>query len=806
MSEEKHKIIPVRIEEEMKKSYIDYSMSVIVGRALPDVRDGLKPIHRRILYSMNELNLTPERPYRKSATIVGEVMGKYHPHGDAAIYDAMVRLAQDFSVRYLLVDGHGNFGSIDGDPPAAMRYTEARLTKIAMEMLSDIDKDTVDFMPNFDESLKEPKVLPSRFPNLLANGSSGIAVGMATNIPPHNLAEVIDGVIMMIDNPDVTTDDLMKVIKGPDFPTGGIILGTKGIKDMYRTGRGSIKVRAKANIETDGNRERIVVNEIPYMVNKSRLIEKIADLVRDKKIEGISDLRDESDRSGIRIVIELKKDAYGRVVLNQLYKNTQLQNTFGAIMLALVDNKPKVLTLRDMIYYYLKHQEDIIIRRTKYELNRAEERVHILEGLRIALMNLDKVIALIRGAEDVPTAREGLIENFGLTEKQAQVILDMKLQRLTALERQKIEEEYKEILEKIAYYKKILSDKQLVLSIIKTEIIEIRERYKDERRTRISLHDGELEDEDLIAEEDVVITLTHLGYIKRLPLSTYRNQKRGGRGITGVTTREEDFVENIFITTTHHSMMFFSNKGIVYRLKAYEIPEAGRTAKGTAIVNLLPLEKDERVNTVIPIKDFEDALYLLFATKLGTVKKTRLKEYESSRKNGLIAINLKENDELIGVKLVDSHDEVLLATEQGMGIRFSVDDVSTMGRVAQGVKGINLKADDVVVAMETIKKDKDILITTANGFGKRTDESEYRCQRRGGKGLIIQKVTKKTGKVSGLQIVSDQDDVILCTASGTVMRMKASDISKMGRNTLGVTLIKLEKNDQLIDVAVVPED
>lgn len=807
MAESAEKIVPVNIEEEMKKSYIDYSMSVIVGRALPDVRDGLKPIHRRILYAMNDIGLTPDKPYRKSATIVGEVMGKYHPHGDAAIYDAMVRMAQDYSMRYMLVDGHGNFGSIDGDPPAAMRYTEARLSKIAMEMLSDINKDTVDFIPNFDERLREPTVLPSRFPNLLVNGSSGIAVGMATNIPPHNLSEVIDGVVMMIDNPGVSTDDLMQVIKGPDFPTGASILGRDGIKEMYRTGRGSLTVRAKATIEPmEGGRQRIVVTEIPYMVNKARLVEKIAELVREKNIEGISDLRDESDRSGIRIVIELKRDANPQVILNQLYKHTQMQDTFGAIMLALVDNKPRVLNLRDLIYYYLEHQKDIIVRRTKYDLARAEERLHILEGLRIALSHLDEVISLIKKSRDVPTAREGLMNTFNLTEKQAQVILDMRLQRLTALERQKIEEEYKEILEKIEYYKKVLSDEKMVLGIIKDEILAIKEKYGDERRTKIATAVDDFEAEDLIAEEDVVITLTHLGYVKRLPLSTYKNQKRGGRGVTGVTTREEDFVERIFVATTHHVVLFFTDRGSVYKLKAHEIPEAGRAARGTAIVNLLPLKPGEKVNAVIPIKDFGEARYLLFATRNGLVKKTLLSEYESSRKAGLIAIGLREEDELIAVRLIDREDQVLLGTLEGMGIRFSVDDVSTMGRTAHGVKGISLRQDDKVASVDILKPGCDVLVVTEKGFGKRTSEEEFRLQSRGGKGIIIQKVTEKTGRVEAIRVVSEKDDVMLCTASGIVIRMEVSGISKMSRNTRGVTLIKLEKDDQLASVAVISEE
>ena len=807
MAEPIGKIIPVKIEEEMKKSYIDYSMSVIVGRALPDVRDGLKPIHRRILYAMNELSLTPDKAHRKSATIVGEVMGNYHPHGDAAIYDAMVRLAQDFSTRYLLVDGHGNFGSIDGDPPAAMRYTEARMTRIALEMLSDLNKDTVDFIPNYDESRGEPSVLPSRFPNLLVNGSSGIAVGMATNIPPHNLSEVIDGVVMMIDNPEVTTDDLMQVIKGPDFPTGGLIKGYSGITDMYRNGRGSVVMRAKATIEAiDSSRHRIIVTEIPYMVNKARMVEKIAELVRDKKIEGISDLRDESDRRGIRVVIDLKRDANAHVILNQLYKHTQMQNTFGAIMLALVDNKPRVLDLRSLIYYYLEHQKDVIVRRTKFDLAKAEERVHILEGLKIALDNIDEVIAIIRGSKDDVTAREALMKTFGLTEKQAQVILDMRLKRLTALEREKIEEEYEELLKKIEHYKKVLSDEQLVLSIIREEIIKIKERFGDERRTRITHDEGDLDIEDLIVEEDVVLTQTHFGYVKRLPLSTYRNQRRGGRGVTGITTREEDFVERIFVATTHHVVMFFTDKGNVYKLKAYEIPESGRTARGTAIVNLLPLKPGERVNAMITIKDFDEARYLIFATKNGTVKKTLLSEYSSSRRTGLIAITLREDDELIGVRLVDRKDQLILGTHFGMSIRFSVDDVSSMGRTAQGVKGINLRSSDKVVSMDIVREGQDVLVVTEKGFGKRTDENEFRTQARGGKGVIIQKITDKTGHVAGLRVVGENDEVMLCTTSGIMIRMMASDISKMSRNTRGVTLIKLEKDDLLASMAVVTED
>ncbi|MGB9839147.1 DNA gyrase subunit A [Thermovenabulum sp.] len=806
MAETYGKVMPVAIEEEMKKSYIDYAMSVIVGRALPDVRDGLKPIHRRILYAMSELNLTPDRPHRKSATIVGDVMGKYHPHGDAAIYDAMVRMAQDFSIRYPLIDGHGNFGSVDGDPPAAMRYTEARLSKIALEMLSDIDKDTVDFIPNFDETLKEPKVLPSRFPNLLVNGSSGIAVGMATNIPPHNLSEVIDGTIMMIENKDVTPQELMKVIKGPDFPTGGIIVGTEGIREMYTTGRGSIVIRAKAKIEVEHGREKIIINEIPYMVNKAKLIEKIAELVRDKHIEGITDIRDESDRNGIRVVIEIRKDSSAKVILNKLYKHTQMQVTFGAIMLALVDNRPMVLNLRDIIYYYLEHQKDVIVRRTKYELAKARERVHILEGLRIALANLDEVISLIRKSKDVPTAKEGLIKKFNLTEKQAQVILDIRLQRLTALERQKIEEEYKELLQKIEYYEKVLSDEKMVLGIIKEELLAIKEKFKDERRTAIVEDIEEISEEDLIAQEDVVITMTHFGYVKRMPLSGYKSQRRGGKGVNGITTREEDFVEKIFVASTHHVLLFFTNSGNVYRLKAHEVPETSRTAKGTAIVNLINLKPKEKITAVIPIKDFDEANYIVMVTKNGLIKKTLLSEFKAMRKTGIIAINLNPEDELIGVNLANDENEVILATLKGLSIRFKVKDVSPLGRSAKGVKAMSLQEDDRIVAFDMVVDDRDVFIITEKGFGKRTPISEYRLQSRGGKGIITQKITEKTGYVVSLRTVSDKDDIIISTANGMMIRLKVEGIPVTGRNTRGVTLIKLEKEDSVSAVAVVSEE
>ncbi|MDI3533986.1 MAG: gyrase subunit [Thermosediminibacterales bacterium] len=800
-------VIPVKIEDEMKKSYIDYAMSVIVGRALPDVRDGLKPIHRRILYAMKELGLTPDKAHRKSATIVGDTMGKYHPHGDAAIYDAMVRMAQDFSMRYPLIDGHGNFGSIDGDSAAAMRYTEARLSSLATELLTDIDKETVNFVPNFDETLKEPEVLPSRFPNLLVNGSSGIAVGMATNIPPHNLGEVIDGILMLIENPDVSIKKLMTVIKGPDFPTGGLIMGREGIKSAYRTGRGSIKVRAKVNLETiSGNRNRIVVTEIPYQVNKARLIEKIADLVKEKKIESISDLRDESDRHGMRIVIELKRDANPHVVLNQLYKHTQMQVTFGAIMLALVSGVPKIMNLKQIIQHYLEHQKEVIIRRTRYDLNKAEARAHILEGLRIALDNIDAIVNLIRKSKTVDDARQGLMKTFNLSEKQAQAILDMRLQKLTGLEREKVESEYKEVMDRISYYKAVLSDEKLVLDIIKKELTDIKQKYADERRTKITLDVESIEIEDLIEEQDIAITITHMGYIKRLPLATYRSQRRGGRGITGITTREEDFVENLFITTTHHNILFFTNQGNLYRLKGYEVPEAGRTAKGTAIINLLPLNRNEKVNTVIPIKEFDDNHYLIMATKNGIVKKTNLSEYATSRKNGLIAIKLDEGDELIRVRHTDGKNDIILGTKQGICIRFSEKDVRDIGRTARGVKGITLNEGDEVIGMDIVDGEGDLLVVTEKGFGKKTPLKEYRIQSRGGKGIITYKTGKKTGNLIDIRVVSDNDEIILISAEGIVIRLKVKEISKMGRNTQGVILMKLEKGDHVVSLALVPKE
>ena len=804
-TEIKEKIIDVGIESEMKKSYIDYAMSVIVARALPDVRDGLKPVHRRILYSMNELNMTPDKPYRKSARLVGDVLGKYHPHGDAAVYDSMVRMAQDFSLRYMLVDGHGNFGSVDGDSPAAMRYTEARMSKITLEMLRDIDKETVDFVPNFDDTLKEPDVLPARFPNLLVNGSSGIAVGMATNFPPHNLGEIVDGIVKVIDEDNVTIDDLMKIVKGPDFPTGGIIMGKEGIRSAYTTGRGRIIVRARAEIEELGNKQRIIVTELPYQVNKARLIENIANLVKDKRIEGISDLRDESDREGMRIVIELKRDANANVVLNQLYKNTQMQDTFGAIMLALVDKKPQILNLRQCIDLYIEHQKDIILRRTRFDLAKAEARLHILEGLKIALDYIDEVIKIIRASYD--DAKEKLMERFGLTDIQAQAILDMRLKTLSGLQREKIEAEYNELVERIKYFKEILSSETLVYKIIKDELLEIKAKFADPRRTALEASADDIDIEDLIKEEDCVITLTHFGYIKRLPADTYRSQKRGGKGITGITTREEDFVENIFISSTHHYILFFTNTGKTYRLKAYEVPEAGRQAKGTAIVNLLQLGPDEKITAVIPIAEYTDDAYLLMATKNGVIKKTNLMEYANIRKAGLQGITLRENDELIDVRLTDGTNKVVMVTRHGLSITFDEKDVRPIGRVSQGVRGIDLGDDDYVIGMEPIiSNDVCLLAITENGFGKRTEVEEYRVQTRGGKGVLTYKVTDKTGEVVGIKVVKETDDIILISSDGTIIRLAVKDVSVLGRNTQGVTLMRMPEGVQLVSIAKVTDE
>ena len=786
------KIIERDIETEMKTSYIDYAMSVIVSRALPDVRDGLKPVHRRILYAMYEDGITSDKPYRKCANTVGSVLGRYHPHGDASVYDAMVRMAQDFSLRYRLIDGHGNFGSIDGDGAAAMRYTEARMAKIAETMLTDIEKNTVDFMPNYDDRLQEPTVLPSKIPTLLINGSSGIAVGMATNIPPHNLTEVINGIIKIIDEDNVTDEELLSIIKGPDFPTEGIIIGREGIKEAYLTGRGKITVRAEAEIEeTSNNRQRIIVNSLPYQVNKAKLVENIASLVREKRLEGISDLRDESDRiDRVRIVIELKRDANAQVVLNQLYKNTQMQDTFGIIMLALVNGEPKILTLRQCLDYYIDHRKTVILRRTQFDLDKALARAHILEGLKIALDNIDEVINIIRNSYD--DAKERLMKRFGLSDIQAQAILDMRLKTLSGLQREKIDEEYNELMKLIEYYREVLSSERLVFDIIKKELTEIKEKYGDERKTKIAAAEGEIDVEYLIKEEQSVITLTHFGYIKRMPVDTYKSQKRGGKGITGIATREEDFVKQIFTASTHDIILFFSNKGKLYRLKGYEVPEAGRTAKGTAIVNLLSLDPGEKISAVIPINNFSEGKYLLMGTKNGLIKKTALTEYNSARKTGLLAITLKDDDELIDVRLTDGEDNVVMVTKKGMSITFDEKDVRPVGRTAQGVIGIRLDEDDSVIGMESIISNikGTLLAITENGFGKRTELEEYRVQNRGGRGVITYKVTPKTGDIVGIRIATDEEDVMLITDNGTIIRLNVKDISILGRATQGVTLMR----------------
>ena len=792
MDRPEENIIQRDIENEMKTAYIDYAMSVIVSRALPDVRDGLKPVHRRILYAMHEDGITADKPYRKCANTVGSVLGRYHPHGDASVYDAMVRMAQDFSMRYPLIDGHGNFGSIDGDSPAAMRYTEARMAKISDYMLADIEKNTVNFMPNYDDRLQEPVVLPARIPALLVNGSSGIAVGMATNIPPHNLSEIIDGIVKIIDEDNVTDEQLMEIVKGPDFPTEGIIVGREGIRQAYTTGRGKITVRAEAEIEEmSGNRHRIIVTSLPYQVNKARLHEAISALARDKKIEGISETRDESDRKDkVRMVIELKRDANPQVVLNQLYKNTQMQDTFGIIMLALVNGEPKILTLRQCLDYYLEHRKEVVLRRTKFELEKAEARAHILEGLKIAIDNIDEVINIIRSSYD--DAKEKLMERFGLSEIQAQAILDMQLKRLSGLQREKIEEEYNELMKLIAYYKEVLSSETLVFNIIKTELLEIKEKFGDERKTKIVAAEGEFEVEDLIKEEQTVIALTHFGYIKRMPIDTYKSQRRGGKGITGIATREEDFVKEIFTASTHDTILFFSNKGKLYRLRGYEIPEASRTAKGTAIVNMLSLDAGEKISAIIPIQNFAEGKYLLFATRDGIIKKTPLDEYNSARKTGLQAITLKEDDELIGVRLTDGEDNVVLVTTKGMCITFDEKDVRPMGRVSQGVIGIRLDEDDIVIGMESIVSGSEstLLAITENGFGKRTELDEYRVQIRGGKGVITYKITPKTGNIIGIRIVDENDDIMLITDTGTIIRLNVSEVSILGRATQGVTLMR----------------
>ncbi len=804
------KIIERDIEDEMKTAYINYAMSVIVSRALPDVRDGLKPVHRRILYTMYEDGLTSDKPYRKSATTVGDVLGRYHPHGDSSVYDAMVRMAQTFSLRYPLIDGHGNFGSIDGDGAAAYRYTEARMSKIAEIMLTDIEKNTVDFMPNFDDRLQEPTVLPAKIPALLVNGSSGIAVGMATNIPPHNLTEVINGIIKIIDDDNVTDEQLMQIIKGPDFPTGGMILGREAIKQAYTTGKGKITVRAEAEIEEMSNgKQKIIVTSLPYQVNKAKLIENIANLVKEKRIEGISELRDESDReNAVRIHIGLKKDANARVVLNQLYKNTQMQDTFGVIMLALVDGQPRILTLRQCLDYYIDHRKGVILRRTQFELDKALARAHILEGLKIALDNIDEVINIIRSSYD--DAKERLMERFGLSDIQAQAILDMRLKTLSGLQREKIEEEYNELMKLIAHLREILGSEKLVFEIIKEELTEVKEKYGDERLTKIVAAEGEFNEEDLIKEEQMVVALTHFGYIKRMPIDTYRSQKRGGKGISGISTREEDFVKQIFTTSTHDTVLFFSNKGKLYRLRGYEIPEAGRTAKGTAIVNLLSLDAGEKISAVIPISDFEDSKYLLMATKNGLIKKTPLQEYNSSRKTGLLAITLKDDDELIDVRLTDGQDNVVLVTEKGLCITFDEKDVRPVGRSAQGVLGIRLDEDDTVIGMESIlsnNKGVTLLAITENGFGKRTELDEYRVQNRGGRGVITYKITPKTGNIVGIRMAKEDDDVMLITNSGTIIRINVKDVSILGRATQGVTLMRTNENEKVVSIETVePEE
>ncbi len=784
-------IIPVDLEQEMRHAYIDYSMSVIAGRALPDVRDGLKPVHRRILYAMYEDGLYPTKEYRKSATTVGNVLGRYHPHGDASVYDAMVRMAQSFSMRYPTIDGQGNFGSVDGDPAAAYRYTEARMSKIAMHMLSNIEKDTVDFAPNFDERLKEPEVLPSRFPNLLVNGSNGIAVGMATNIPPHNLTEVINGIIAVIDNPEITIDELMEYIKGPDFPTGGMIMGVSGIREAYRTGRAKIKVRARAEIETTKTgQERIVVTEIPYMVNKARLIERIAELVHDKRIEGISDLRDESDRDGLRVVIEVKSSANATIVLNQLYKFTEMESTFGVIMLALVNKiEPKILNLRQILDQYIAHQKEVIVRRSKYDKAKAEARAHILEGLRIALDNIDEIIAIIRSSYN--DAQEKLMERFELSEIQSQAILDMRLARLQGLEREKIDKEYEELMTLIKDLADILANESRVYEIIKTEIAEIRDKFGDERKTSIEPALDDIDIEDLIEEEDNVITMTHEGYIKRLAADTYKSQRRGGRGIIGMQTKEEDFVETMFVSSTHAHILFFTNTGRMYRIKAYEIPECGRQAKGTPVVNLIPLEKDEKISATISVREYLDGRFLVMATRQGVIKKTDLMEYENAPKAGKIAIRLDDGDELIQVKMTEGNSDIFIGTHLGKMIRFNESDARAMGRVSRGVRGINLKDGDFVVGMSVNKENGKVLVISENGFGKRTEMEEYKVQARGGQGTTTYKISEQTGNVAGFSVVTEDEDIILITSEGVIIRMRCDEISTFGRVTKGVRLMRL---------------
>lgn len=809
VNNEMDKVVSIDINEEMKKCYIDYAMSVIVARALPDVRDGLKPVQRRILYSMNEMNLEPNKPYKKSARITGDTMGKYHPHGDSSIYQAMVRMAQNFSMRYMLVDGHGNFGSIDGYGAAAARYTEARMSKVAAAMLADIEKDTVDFTPNYDETEKEPVVLPARIPNLLVNGSSGIAVGMATNIPPHNLGEVIDGLTVMIDNKingkETDVEELMEYIKGPDFPTGATILGKSGIRAAYRTGRGKILVRSTAEIQPMGNgREKIVVTEIPYMVNKLRLIEKIAELVKEKRVDGISDLYDASAGDDIQIIIELKKDVNANVILNQLYKYTQLQESFGAIMIALVNGKPAVLNLQQMLSEYLKHQEEVVTRRTKFNLDKAEKRAHILEGLRIAISNIDEVIRIIRTSYD--NAKERLMERFGLSEIQAQAILEMQLRRLQGLEHEKIDAEYKDLQEKIAYYKSLLADEAKLLGVIRDEMQDIKAKYADPRRTQLVANPGEIDVEDLIDEETCVFTLSNLNYVKRTPLMTYKSQNRGGRGIVGMQTRDEDFVKDLFLCSTHDTILFFTDHGRVYRLKGYEVPEAGRTARGMAIVNLLEIAPDESVTAVIPVKEFREDRYLVMLTKQGLIKKTDMASYSNIRKGGLIAINLREDDSLISVMTTEGEDEILAATRNGMGIRFSEKDVRPMGRTATGVKAISLREGDYLVSAVKMSPTAKVLNVTEKGFGKRTVPEEFKVQYRGGMGVKIHQLTEKTGLLTGVLMLEENEEIMLITSEGVIIRLRGADISTIGRVSQGVKLMNLDEGVSVVGIAKITED
>ena len=805
------KVQEVDLKKTMETSYIDYAMSVIASRALPDVRDGLKPVQRRILYSMIELNNGPDKPHRKCARIVGDTMGKYHPHGDSSIYGALVNMAQEWSTRYPLVDGHGNFGSVDGDGAAAMRYTEARLSKISMELTADINKNTVDFTPNFDETEKEPVVLPARYPNLLVNGTSGIAVGMATNIPPHNLREVIAAVVKIIDdqideNGETTIEDILQIIKGPDFPTGATILGTRGIEEAYRTGRGKIRVRAVTDIEPMANgKNRIIVTELPYMVNKARLIEKIAELVRDKKIDGITALEDQSSREGMRVCIELRRDVNANVILNQLYKHTQLQDTFGVIMLALVNNEPKVLNILDMLKYYLKHQEEVVTRRTQYELNKAEERAHILQGLLIALDNIDRVIAIVRGSKTTQIAKEGLIAEFNLTDVQAQAIVDMRLRALTGLEREKLETEYAELMKRIGELKAILADRKLLLGVIKDEILVISDKYGDERRTQIGFDEFDISMEDLIPEQDVVITKTKLGYIKRMTTDTFKSQNRGGKGIKGMQTLEEDYVEELFMTSSHHYIMFFTNKGRVYRLKGYEIPEASRTSRGTAIVNLLQLMPEEKITAMIPIKEYEEGQYLFMATQKGLVKKTKITDYSNVRKTGLAAITLRDDDELIEVKFTDNEKDIIIVTKYGQCIRFNEQDVRATGRTSMGVRGINLTDGDEVVAMQLTDQGEQLLIVSERGLGKRTVMDEFTAQNRGGKGVKCYKITEKTGEVVGAKAVNEEDEIMIINTEGIIIRMECKGISVLGRITSGVKLINLRENEIVASIAKVKE-